>query len=243
MSALRSQTLTLLAKDLKLEWRAKARLVAVAVFGLLSLVVFSIAVGPDSKALTAGAAGFLVIALLLSSTLALAESFRVEQEARSLGIPLATLDEQPAIDITIDGADEVDPNLDVIKGGGGALLREKLVAQASRRMVVIVDESKLSAQLGTKFYVPVEVVTFGWESQARFLQTLGAVVKLRVKEGNPFVTDQGNYILDCTFGPIANAAQLAQQLKQRTGIVDSGLFIGLVTDLIVANASDGFGEQ
>ncbi len=163
-------------------------------------------------------------------------SIVTEQEARSLGIPLATLDEQPAIDITIDGADEVDPNLDVIKGGGGALLREKLVAQASRRMVVIVDESKLSAQLGTKFYVPVEVVTFGWGSQARFLQTLGAVVKLRVKEGNPFVTDQGNYILDCTFGPIANATQLAQQLKQRTGIVDSGLFIGLVTDLIVAKA-------
>lgn len=163
-------------------------------------------------------------------------SIVTEQEARSLGIPLATLDEQPAIDITIDGADEVDPALDVIKGGGGALLREKLVAQASRRMLVIVDESKLSAQLGTKFYVPVEVVTFGWESQARFLQTLGAVVKLRVKEGNPFVTDQGNYILDCTFGPIANATQLAQQLKQRTGIVDSGLFIGLVTDLIVAKA-------
>ncbi len=163
-------------------------------------------------------------------------SIVTEQEARSLGIPLATLDEQPAIDITIDGADEVDPALDVIKGGGGALLREKLVAQASRRMVVIVDESKLSAQLGTKFYVPVEVVTFGWESQARFLQTLGAAVKLRVKEGNPFVTDQGNYILDCTFGPIANATQLAQQLKQRTGIVDSGLFIGLVTDLIVAKA-------
>ena len=163
-------------------------------------------------------------------------SIVTEQEARSLGIPLATLDEQPAIAITIDGADEVDPALDVIKGGGGALLREKLVAQASRRMIVIVDESKLSAQLGTKFYVPVEVVTFGWESQARFLQTLGAVVKLRVKEGNPFVTDQGNYILDCTFGPIANATQLAQQLKQRTGIVDSGLFIGLVTDLIVAKA-------
>ncbi len=163
-------------------------------------------------------------------------SIVTEQEARSLGIPLAPLDEQPAIDITIDGADEVDPALDVIKGGGGALLREKLVAQASRRMVVIVDESKLSAQLGTKFYVPVEVVTFGWESQARFLQTLGAVVKLRAKEGNPFVTDQGNYILDCTFGPIANATQLAQQLKQRTGIVDSGLFIGLVTDLIVAKA-------
>jgi len=163
-------------------------------------------------------------------------SIVTEQEARSLGIPLATLDEQPAIDITIDGADEVDPAIDVINGGGGLLLREKLVAQASRRMVVIVDESKLSAQLGTKFYVPVEVVTFGWESQARFLQTLGAVVKLRVKEGNPFVTDQGNYILDCTFGPIANATQLAQQLKQRTGIVDSGLFIGLVTDLIVAKA-------
>lgn len=170
----------------------------------------------------------------LTEIIGVPTSIVTEQEARSLGIPLATLDEQPMIDITIDGADEVDPNLDVIKGGGGALLREKLVAQASRRMIVIVDESKISAQLGTKFYVPVEVVTFGWQAQQTFLQSLGADVKLRKKDGNPFITDQGNYILDCTFGPIADPAHLAQQLKQRTGIVDSGLFIGLVTEVIVA---------
>lgn len=172
----------------------------------------------------------------LSNIIGVPTSVVTEQEARSLGIGLATLDEQPAIDLTIDGADEVDPRLDVIKGGGGALLREKLVAQASKRMIVIVDESKISPQLGTKFYVPVEVVTFGWQLQATFLRSLGADVKLREKEGKIFVTDQGNCILDCTFGPIANAPQLAQQLKQRTGIVDSGLFIGLVTDLIVARA-------
>lgn len=172
----------------------------------------------------------------LANVVGVPTSLVTEQEARTLGIPLATLDDQPQIDITIDGADEVDPNLDVIKGGGGALLREKLVAQASQRMVVIVDESKLSPALGTKFYVPVEVVTFGWKIQQEFLTSIATRVELRQKEGKPFVTDQGNYILDCRFGAIQDPAQLAEQLKQRTGIVDSGLFVSLVTDVIVSKA-------
>lgn len=172
----------------------------------------------------------------LANVVGVPTSLVTAQEAQALGIPLATLDEQPQIDITIDGADEVDPNLDVIKGGGGALLREKLVAQASQRMVVIVDESKLSPALGTKFYVPVEVVTFGWKTQQEFLTSIATQAELRQKEGKPFVTDQGNYILDCRFGVIQDPPQLAEQLKQRTGIVDSGLFISLVTDVIVAKA-------
>ncbi len=173
----------------------------------------------------------------LTQVIGVPTSIATENEARSLGIRLATLEEQPVIDLTIDGADEVDPNLDVIKGAGGAALREKLVAQASRRLVLIVDESKLSPQLGSKFYVPVEVVTFGWQLHVGFLEGLGAQVKQRLKEGVPFVTDQGNFLLDCTFGPIADPAWLAQQLKLRTGVIDHGLFIGMATDVIVAAAA------
>jgi ribose 5-phosphate isomerase A len=160
-----------------------------------------------------------------------------EREARQLGIPLATLDEQPLIDLTIDGADEVDPNLDVIKGGGGALLREKLVAQASKREIIIVDESKLSPVLGTLFCVPVEVIPFGWRSQVRFIESLGARVVPRQRGSEIFVTDHGNYILDCHFGPIGDPVQLGRQLKERTGIVEHGIFIRLTTDVIVAGAN------
>jgi ribose 5-phosphate isomerase A len=161
----------------------------------------------------------------------------VEAEARRLGIPLATLDERPAVDLTIDGADEVDPRMNLIKGGGGALLREKMVAQASAREVIVVDEAKLSPALGTRFAVPVEVVTFSWGASARFLAGLGAETTLRrAADGAPFVTDQGNYILDCAFGPISDTEALARALEGRAGIVEHGLFLGLATDLIVAGA-------
>lgn len=161
---------------------------------------------------------------------------RVEQEARSLGIPLATLDERPAVDLTIDGADEVDPRLNLIKGGGGALLREKMVAQASRREVIVVDAAKLVPALGA-FPLPVEVVEFGWGATARFLAGLGAAVTLRRgADGAPYRTDQGNLILDCAFGPIADPAALAASLERRAGIVEHGLFLGLTTDVIVAGA-------
>jgi ribose 5-phosphate isomerase A len=164
-------------------------------------------------------------------------SIQVEKEAQHVGIPLTTLEEHPVIDLTIDGADEVDPNLDLIKGGGGALLREKIVAQASRREIIVVDESKLSPALGTRWAVPVEVVPFGWRSQALYLESLGADVKLRQDENKKtFTTDQGNLILDCQFGPLLQPAELAAKLNARTGIVEHGLFLGLATDLIVAGA-------
>lgn len=162
-------------------------------------------------------------------------SLQVEEEARQLGIPLGTLDEHPVIDVTIDGADEVDSNLDLIKGGGGALLREKIVAQASLREIIVVDESKLSPALGTRWPVPVEVIPLGWRSQISFLESLGARVSVRqASDGRRFVTDQGNLILDCNFGPLPQPTQVARELSQRTGIVEHGLFLGLTTDVIVA---------
>jgi ribose 5-phosphate isomerase A len=162
-------------------------------------------------------------------------SLQVEDEARGLGIPLTTLEDHPIIDVTIDGADEVDANLDLIKGGGGALLREKIVAQASRREIIVVDESKLSPALGTRWPVPVEVIPFGWRSQISFVESLGARVKERQnRDGRRFVTDQGNLILDCDFGPIGDPERIAASLVARTGIVEYGLFLGLATDVIVA---------
>jgi len=165
-------------------------------------------------------------------------SKKVEEEARSLGIPLTTLEDHPELDLTIDGADEIDPELNVIKGGGGAMLREKIVAQATKHQVIVADETKLSPRLGTKAAVPVEVLPFGWRTQVRFLEGLGAQVKLRLNpEGSPFLTDQGNYVLDCYFGPIADAAALARELGHRAGILGHGLFLGLVDEVFVAGPS------
>jgi ribose 5-phosphate isomerase A len=161
-------------------------------------------------------------------------ALQIETEARRIGIPITNLGDHPLVDLTIDGADEVAPDFSLIKGGGGALLREKIVAQASRREIIVVDERKLSPLLGTRWAVPVEVVPFGWQSQARFLEALGAQITLRQQNSVPFTTDQGNLILDCNFGPIADPAGLAAQLNNRAGIVEHGLFIGLATDLIVA---------
>jgi ribose 5-phosphate isomerase A len=133
---------------------------------------------------------------------------------------------------------EVDPALNLIKGGGGALLREKLVAQASRREIIIVDESKLSPALGTHWAVPVEVIPFGWRTQFAYLESLGARPIVRPgPDGAPFVTDQGNYILDSAFGPIVDPVSLGARLDARTGIVGHGLFLGLANEVIVAGAS------
>lgn len=152
-----------------------------------------------------------------------------------LGIPMMGDDLPVDLDLTIDGADEVDPAMNLIKGGGGAHLREKIVAQVSRREIIVVDASKLSPRLGTLWPVPVEVIPFGWLSQARFLEELGARWKVRGgPDGSPFVTDSGHRILDCHFGPIADAQDLASRLDARAGIVEHGLFIGLATDLVVA---------
>jgi ribose 5-phosphate isomerase A len=172
---------------------------------------------------------------LLRDILGLPCSTQVEAEARRLGIPLTTLGEHPVVDLTIDGADEVDPELNLIKGGGGALLREKIVAQASRREIIVVDERKLSPALGTHWPVPVEVVPFGWPAQAAYLESLGArPVPRRNSDGALYRTDQGNLILDCHFGPIADPLRLASLMNERAGIVEHGLFLGLATEVIVA---------
>lgn len=161
-----------------------------------------------------------------------------EHEARRLKIPLAPLDDPPAIDLTIDGADEIDPQLNLIKGGGGALLREKLISQLSRQELIIADETKLSPRLGTHWPVPIEVTQFAWGAQRRFLQELGAKVVLRQgPDQQPFRTDQGNYILDCNFGPLDDPRQLAAQLATRAGIVEHGLFLGLASEAIICGPS------
>ena len=170
----------------------------------------------------------------LQDILGIPTSSQVERDARELGIPLTTLNEQSGIDLTIDGADEVDSDLNLIKGGGGALLREKIVAQASRREIIVVDQTKLSPSLGVQWPLPVEVTPFGWRSQEAFLKSLGARVSLRLaKAGTPFETDQGNLILDCDFVTLSNPTSLASRLNRRAGIVEHGLFLGLASDVIV----------
>jgi ribose 5-phosphate isomerase A len=153
--------------------------------------------------------------------------------ARSVGIPLTTLDKKPEIDITIDGADEFDPHLNLIKGGGGALTREKVVASASKKMVVVADSSKAVPVLG-KFPLPVEVITFARTVVENKIATLGGHPKLRQRpDGSPFITDNGNQILDCSFGKITDTAALARALSDMPGIVEHGLFIGIAKLAIV----------
>lgn len=164
-------------------------------------------------------------------------SSQVAQDARQAGIALTDFDDIPAIDLTIDGADEVDPHGNLIKGAGGALLREKIVAQASSREIIVVDGAKLVQQLGERCRLPVEIVPFGLASQLRYLEGLGAEVLLRRSAGGGlFRTDQGNVLADCRFGPLAEPEKLAEALQRRAGLAGHGLFLGLVTDLLVADA-------
>jgi ribose 5-phosphate isomerase A len=169
---------------------------------------------------------------------AFATSKGVQREAIELGIPMIAEDMPRALDITIDGADEVDPRMNLIKGGGGALLREKVAAQASLREVIVVDDTKISPFLGLRVALPIEVLAYGWRSQLRFLESLGARVSIRYNDDkSEFRTDSGNMIFDCEFGPIHEPAELAATLGARAGIVEHGLFVGLTTDLIVAGKS------
>ena len=171
----------------------------------------------------------------LSNITGIACSLQTEAIAKELAIPLGSINDHPEIHVTIDGADEVDENLNLIKGAGGALLREKIVAQASLREIIIVDEGKLSTQLGTNFPLPVEVSQFGWLGQIDYLKGLGVDPALRQKsDGEPVLTDQGNYLIDCAFKGIKNVNELASQLERRSGILEHGLFIGLATDVLVA---------
>jgi ribose 5-phosphate isomerase A len=155
-------------------------------------------------------------------------SLQTADLARAVGIPLTTLDEHPEIDITIDGADEIDSKLNLIKGGGGALLREKVVASASKKMVVVADSRKVVAVLG-KFPLPVEVIAFARTVVERKIVALGGSPKLRTKADGPFITDNGNEILDCNFGRIADPPALARELSGTPGVVEHGLFIGLAS--------------
>jgi ribose 5-phosphate isomerase A len=181
--------------------------------------------------------GALVASGELQNVLGIPTSEASKKLAEDAGVPLTTLAEHPVIDLTIDGADEVDPELNLIKGGGGALLHEKIVAQASLREIIVVDGAKLSDHLGSQHALPVEVVQFAWRTEEEYLADMGATVDVRRGADNDvYVTDEGNWILDCTFPPIADPARLSTQLSRRAGIVEHGLFLGLATDLIVANA-------
>jgi ribose 5-phosphate isomerase A len=161
-------------------------------------------------------------------------SVRTKELAKTAGIPLTTLDEVQCIDVTIDGADEFDPQLNLIKGGGGALLHEKIVASASRLLVIIADSSKQVPVLG-KFPLPVEVVPFAQVLVARKIEALGAKVKIReTAEGKPFLTDEHHHILDCHFGQIADPPALARKLEAIPGVVEHGLFIGMANVVLVA---------
>jgi ribose 5-phosphate isomerase A len=165
-------------------------------------------------------------------------SVATAQLARKVGIPLATLDQQPVIDIDIDGADEIDPKLQMIKGGGGALLREKVIAAASKKMVVIVDSSKVVPVLG-KFPLPVEVISFARTPVEKRIAGLGAIVKWRSRsDGSLYITDNGNPILDCSFGKIEDPPALARTLRDIPGVVEHGLFIGLASMALVGRGEN-----
>ena len=162
-------------------------------------------------------------------------SLQTRDLALSVGIPLTSFDEVQQIDVTIDGADEFDPQLNLIKGGGGALLREKVVASASQQVVIITDSSKQVTMLG-KFPLPVEVVPFAQALVARNVASLGASARLRKSsDGNVFITDQGNQILDCAFGQISDPLALARRLSDMPGVVEHGLFIGLASVVLLAD--------
>jgi len=165
-------------------------------------------------------------------------SVRSEELARSLGIPVITLDDSQEIDVTVDGADEVDPELRLIKGGGGAALREKIVASATKQLVIVADASKRVQRLG-KFPLPLEVIRFAQPLVAKRIAALGASVQLRRNaDGTPYVTDENNHILDCRFGEIRDPDHLARKLSDMPGVAEHGLFIGMASVALFAQGSE-----
>jgi ribose 5-phosphate isomerase A len=163
---------------------------------------------------------------------AVATSLQSEKQAKELGIPLVSFAAVDQIDVDIDGADEVDERLCLIKGGGGALLREKIIASASKQMIVVADHTKLVSQLGC-FPLAVEVIPFGWELTIRKLKALGCEPTVRTQEGKPFITDNGNLIMDCAFGTISDPASLHDSLNNTPGVVENGLFVGIASRAVI----------
>jgi ribose 5-phosphate isomerase A len=163
------------------------------------------------------------------------------QLAAQLAIPLITLEEAERLDVTVDGADEVAPNLDAIKGYGGALIREKIVAASSERLILLVGPEKLVKQLGARGRLPVEIVPFGLSLATRRLTALGLKPEQRLHDGRPYVTDNGNYILDCGTTPIESPAELELEILSVPGVVGTGLFLGLV-DTVFVQGPDGVEE-
>lgn len=165
-------------------------------------------------------------------------SVATAEHAASLGIRLASLEDAPRLDLTIDGADEVDRALDLIKGLGGALLWEKIVASVSSRLVIVVDESKHVSKLGERVPVPIEVTPFGWNTHLDFFKSRGGHAELRRREdGSPFITDGGHYIIDCRFEDgVPEPARFEHACMHRVGVVETGLFLGMATEVVTARA-------
>lgn len=178
----------------------------------------------------------------LTGTRFVAAAHFMAEALRREGLPVVGLDDAPRLTLAIDGADEIDPDGNCIKGGGGALLYEKIVAQAADRLVIVADAGKLSPRLGTRHALPVEITPFALGSELRFLTEIGGAPRLRLRpDGDPMRTERGNVIADCAFGPIADPAELAARLDARAGLAGHGLFIGLAA-LIVVAGPDGLRE-
>ena len=162
-------------------------------------------------------------------------SLKTKRLATELKIPLIDLDENTVIDITIDGADEVDSNLNLIKGGGGALTREKIIAYHSKKVIIVVDETKIVKGLGCDSFLPVEVTKYGWPATKKILEGLGCTAELRKIMDEPFITDNQNYIIDCDFGKITEPENMEKEINNIPGVLDNGLFIGLADEVIVGS--------
>jgi len=170
--------------------------------------------------------------------LGVATSVQTERWATNAGIELTTLEKHKEIDVAIDGADEVDPALNLIKGMGGALFREKIVAKTAKQFIVIIDSSKLVKTLGEHTPVPVEMHQFGWKATMAWLSAFNCATTLRKEGGSPFITDNGNFIVDCTFELIDNPAELEMQINNVPGVVDNGIFINMADLVIVGKGNE-----
>ncbi|HEX2914009.1 MAG TPA: ribose-5-phosphate isomerase RpiA [Chloroflexia bacterium] len=188
--------------------------------------------------------GRRVAAGQLENLITVSTSEKVAELARTFGLNVIGLDDVAHLDVTIDGADEIDPlTFSVVKGGGGALLREKLVAVASKLEVIIADESKLVTRLGEKMPIPVEVIPFGWHHTAARLRALNCDPILRLQNEKPYLTDSGNYILDCQFAPTSDPAGLSLSIKNLTGVVEHGIFSGIAGRVVIAAPSGVYEVQ